>query len=160
MLYKSSALRTIHITGHSAKTAPFAIAASANPTGIAHTVTAITNPTKRPAKAACQAGRLSNPRQIKTVAIGNTPTRKDSPRLLPTGVNNWWNIFVILPNAPSAAIFSRRHRHQGYCAGQVARSARFEERVSLPSFCASEVLAARTRESIAELIIIRFSADQ
>ena len=38
MLYKSKALTTIHITGHTAKVAPFAIEASASPTGNRHEI--------------------------------------------------------------------------------------------------------------------------
>src|ERR1700693_426692 len=83
---------TIHITGHRANTAPLHAAASAICTGIAQIDTAIKNATTRPAKAACHAGRLSIPSSTRTVTIGSSATRNDSPKLPPTGVNNWWNI--------------------------------------------------------------------
>jgi hypothetical protein len=68
---------------------PLMAEANAVPTGMRQTVTAINNPTARPAKAACHAGRLNIPRRTRTVAMGSIATRKDSDKLSPTGVNNW-----------------------------------------------------------------------
>jgi hypothetical protein len=83
---------TIHITGHSAKTAPSAAAASARPAGIFQTITATASATPSPASAACQAGRLSTPSMMSRVAIGSNATAADSARLSPTGVRSWWNM--------------------------------------------------------------------
>jgi len=80
---------TIHITGHSANTAPLRAEAKAMCAGMPQTVAAIPKPTTRPARAACHAGRFSIPRRTRTVATGSIATRKDSDRLSPTGVNNW-----------------------------------------------------------------------
>ena len=80
---------TIHMTGQSANTAPLRAEATARFTGMLHTAVAISKATARPARAACHAGRFSNPRRTSTVAMGSIATRKDSARLSPTGVNNW-----------------------------------------------------------------------
>ena len=60
--------------------------------GICQTAAAISRPTSRPAKAACHAGRFRIPSSTRTVAMGSIATKKDSAKLSPTGVNNWWNI--------------------------------------------------------------------
>ena len=88
MLYSSRALNTIHMTGHSANTAPAAAASSAMATGNCHTATATISPVTRPARDACQAGRRRTPSINSTTAIGTTASRKDKGRLPATGVSN------------------------------------------------------------------------
>ena len=86
MLYSSSALTTIHMTGHRAKTTPAAAASNARPSGIRHTATAMTSPTSSPANEAFQAVSRTTPRQTRTVTTGSAATRKDSGKLPATGV--------------------------------------------------------------------------
>src|SRR5476649_2866810 len=69
-------------------TAPFDAAANAICAGKPHTAMAMIKPATRPARAACQAGRLSTPSNMRTVAMGTIATKKDNVRLSPTGVNN------------------------------------------------------------------------
>ena len=80
---------TIHITGQSANTAPLTADANANRTGMPHKVTAITNATTRPDRAACHAGRLKIPSSTNRVKMGSSATRNESAKLSPTGVSNW-----------------------------------------------------------------------
>jgi hypothetical protein len=69
------ALKTIHITGQSAKTAPFVIAPKAIDGGICQTRIAMTVALASPASEDCHAGRRKTPRQSKTVAIGMIATK-------------------------------------------------------------------------------------
>ena len=87
MLYSNRALKTIHMTGHNAKTAPAAAASNARRGGNCQPSTATTSATSRPASEACHAGRRSTPSNSNTVAIGKAATRNDNGRLPAIGVS-------------------------------------------------------------------------
>ena len=88
MLYSSSALTTIHITGHTANTAPLTTAFTASPTGICHAVTETIRAMISPIRAACHAGRRKTPSSTSTATTGSTATRNESDSEPPTGVRS------------------------------------------------------------------------
>src|SRR6185503_14196698 len=88
MLYRAKALNTIHITGHSAKAKPATVLSTIMLGGSFQTKTEITAAAISPDKEAIQAG-FRDPNRARTTTMGMDATRKDRPRLLPTGVSNW-----------------------------------------------------------------------
>ena len=85
-------MTTIHITGHSAKTAPFAMELTARGAGKLQTAVAMMTPTTSPASEACQAGRRKIPSSTRTVRTGSAATMNDSGKLSATGVSNCLNM--------------------------------------------------------------------
>ena len=81
-------MTTIHMTGQSANTTPFAIELRAREAGKLQTAIAIISPTASPASDDCHAGRRRTPRSTRTVRTGSAATMNESGRLSATGVSN------------------------------------------------------------------------